>query len=189
MDGFVQECIENHPPSALKGLMLKFRQVVSHLHVLVPLVEPDQIRSRRKKVDFCTKKKPRGTRKQTRDPIAAEIVENEVQMAAKKKAKVDSISKKRKAKRCVRRLSPSESASPTDSESNQSTEEEPLELEEGNKDDSDDSKSSESSLEDLEELMQCVTSPGINEDLQEVSPNHMLIKILTQMDLIEGCLE
>ena len=83
-------------------------------------------------------------------------------------------------------ISQAQFSSYADSESNQSPEEDPLELEEVNKDDSDDSKSSESSLEDLEELIQCVTSPGINEDLQEVSPNHMLIKILTQMDLIEG---
>ena len=169
MDSFVQECIETQPPALLQGLILKFRQVVSHSHVLVPVVEPDQIRSRLKKVNIHAKKKPRGARKQTRDPIQAEIVEHEIKMAAKKSQKLSNVPKKRNARRKKSLpLSGSGFPPPTDSES--SPEDNQVESEEMHPSGSDHSTSSTASLEDLENMFERGKNAVIEEKVRPTSP-------------------
>ena len=170
MESFLQECIETHPPDALKGLILKFRQVASHSHVLAPVVEPNQILSRHKKVNIHGKKKPRGSRKQTRDPIHAEMVKNKVKMAAMKRKKVATIANRRNARRQTLQKSGSESAAPTNSDSNLDDQAD-LELEEGASSvGRDDSNSLDSSLEELDEMFPCCPSPGIIMEKEHVGP-------------------
>ena len=75
---FKQELLANEPASALEGIMKKVQQVAAGTHI-VPISKPSVIRNKRK--GQSTKKGCGVIEK--RDPIAAEIVNEEMGVAQK----------------------------------------------------------------------------------------------------------
>ena len=87
-----QEILRTHNPSALKDVVQRFRKVIRKTHVVpnsatgevVQMAPTSIIRTRNKKSSQAKKAATAGKRKRTRDPIAAEIAEQEIKTSVAK---------------------------------------------------------------------------------------------------------
>jgi hypothetical protein len=87
-----QEILRTHNPSALKDVVKRFRKIIRNTHVVpnsasgevVQMAPTSIIRTRSKKSSQAKKAATAGKRKRTRDPIAAEIAEEEIKTSLAK---------------------------------------------------------------------------------------------------------